>query len=347
MRKILLSLSCLLPLYAEQMYLYEISPIIGLTENGTDTGLERSVAYGLQLQYNDIDLLIKPELTYIYSPNISVYEVTKKANASLLLLNGVYDLEYTALLTPFLKAGVGYQSVSDLPGLNSDAFVIGTGAGLKLNIRDKLAIKFETVVTWQDFSEHNILVFGGLDFSFGNEDNTPAAAYSPPTEEQNITVVNTNPTADTLLIEAPVFISKADLNLSEAPQTQQEVVATDKNQRITSLTLFVPYLFRGYELDDASKKILVKNASRLRKEDVDITVIGHTNAKGRRAYNEELSLKRAETVKAFLVDQGIDEARIHVEGHGEREPIADKNNPAAPQLNKRIEIKVKYNEPSQ
>ena len=347
MRKILLSLSCILPLYAEQMYLYEISPIIGLTENGTDTGLERSVAYGLQLQYNDIDLLIKPELTYIYSPNINVYDEAKKANASLLLLNGVYDLEYTALLTPFLKAGVGYQSVSDLPGLNSNAFVVGTGAGLKLNIRDKLAIKFEAVVTWQDFSEHNLLVFGGLDFSFGNEDNTPAVAYTPPSEEQNGTVVDTNATADTMLVETPVFISKADLNLSEAPQTQQEIVATDAKQRITSLTLFVPYLFRGYELDESSKQILIKNANRLRNEDVSITVIGHTNAKGRRAYNEELSLKRAETVKAFLIDQGIDIARIHVEGHGEREPIADKNDPAAAQLNKRIEIKIKYNEPSQ
>ncbi|MGB5965994.1 MAG: OmpA family protein [Sulfurimonadaceae bacterium] len=336
MRKILLSLSCIATLYAEQMYLYEASPIIGLMENGKSTGMNSSYAYGLQLQYNNLDFLIKPELSYIYSPNIEVYEHDEKAKSHLLMLNGVYDVEYTALLTPFLKAGVGYQSISDVPSLNSDSFLIGTGAGLKLNIKDQLAIKFETVITWHDFHENNILVFGGLDFSFGHEDNTPVA--------ENVTAepieINTTKRPTIIVAPAPVYISKEDHNLTQAKPTNQEVAVRDSNDQIKSLTLFVPYLFRGYALDDDSKTTLEGYAKELRGQDNAITVIGHTGSKGRRAFNQELSLKRALVVKELFVEYGVTEERITIEGRGESEPIADSKNPAANKLNKRIEIQI-------
>lgn len=336
MRKILFSLSCIASLYAEQMYLYEVSPIIGLIENGTATGMESSYAYGVQLQYNDIDFLIKPELSYIYSPNIELHGDDTTVNSHLLLLNGVYDLEYTALLTPFLKAGAGYQSVSDHHMVNADSFLMSTGAGLKLNIKDQLSIKFETMVTWHDFSHSNLLVFGGLDFSFGHEDNTPVP--------ENVIVepleINTTKTATVIVVPEPVFISKEEHNLTQTEPSNQEVAVRDTNGQIKSLTLFVPYLFRGYELDDESKAILKGYAKELRGKDNAVTIIGHTDSKGRRAFNQELSLKRARIVKELFVEHGVAEERITIEGRGESEPTADSSNPAANKLNKRIEIKV-------
>ena len=339
MRKILLSLSCIATLYAEQMYLYEVSPIVGLIENGTDTGMNSSYAYGLQLQYNDIDFLIKPELSYVYSPNIEVYGSDDTVNSHLLMLNGVYDLEYTALLTPFLKAGVGYQSITDLPTVNSDSFLISTGAGLKLHIKDQLAIKFEAVITLHDFNENNILVFGGLDYSFGHEDNTPVPEI---VITEPIIEIDTTKAAAAVVTPPPVFISKEEHNLTQSEPTSQEVAVRDSNNQVKSLTLFVPYLFRGYELDDESKTVLKGYAKELRGQDNAILVIGHTNAKGRRAFNQELSLKRALVVKELFVEHGVAEEKITIEGRGESEPIADRNNPAANKLNKRIEIKVQH-----
>ncbi len=343
MRKLLLSLSCITTLYAEQMYLYEISPIIGLIENGVSTGMESSYAYGLQFQYNDIDFIIKPELSYIYSPNIELYESEDTADSHLLMLNGVYDVEYTALLTPFLKAGVGYQSISDNPTVNSDSFLLGTGAGLKLNIQDQFALKFEVAITIHDFQESNILAFGGLDFSFGHEDNTPVAEhviYEPIEMNTTKPAVKVATTEAAVVIAGPVYISKEDHNLTHSEPTDQEVVVRGNNEQLKSVTLFVPYLFRGYELDDNSKSILEGYAKELSEQNSTVTVIGHTGSKGRRAYNQELSLKRAETVKELLVDYGVNEDRIMIEGRGESEPIAERSNPAAGKLNKRIEIKV-------
>lgn len=337
MRKFLLTLSCAATLSAEQMYLYEVSPIIGLQENGVNTGMESSYAYGLQLQYNNIDFLIKPELMYIYSPNIQLHESNGTVNSHFLMVNGVYDIEYTALLTPFLKAGVGYQSISGSDLVHPDAFALGAGAGLKLNIKDQLSIKFETMVTWNDHNEKNILAFGGLDYAFGYEDNTPAAGYniSEPLGTTNRSAVSTTP-----LI--PVYISKEDLNLTKSQPTPQQVVLRDSSDRLTSLTLFVPYLFRGYTLDDNSKNILKGYAQELREERGDVTVIGHTDTKGRRAYNQELSMKRALVVKEFLVEYGVAAERIIIEGHGEDEPIANSSDPEAAERNKRIEIRIHY-----
>ncbi len=332
MRKTLLLLSSIATLYAEQMYLYEVSPIIGHLENGTATGMKSSNAYGLQLQYNDIDFVIKPELSYFYSPGIELYNSGSTVDAHTLMLNGVYDVEYTALLTPFVKAGVGYQSISNAPSVNTNAFLLSTGAGLKLNIKDRFAIKFETMITLHDFHENNLLVFGGLDFSFGNEDNTPVA--------KDVMEEPLDTTA--AVFKAPVFITKEDVNLTQPETSSGEVVQRTDDGRISSITLFIPYLFRGYELDAESKAVLVGYAKELRAQKSTITIIGHTDTAGRRSYNQELSLKRARVVKELFVDNGVNAERITIEGRGESEPISEENNPAANKLNKRIEIDVQY-----
>jgi len=341
MRKLFLSLTCFVTLSAEQMYLYEVSPIIGITENGTSSGLQRSVAYGVEFQYNDVDFFIKPELTYIHAPNIQLHMEDEKVNGHLLMINGVYDVEYTDLLTPFLKAGIGYQSISDKPTVNSDAFVVGAGAGFKLHVHNNISIKFEAIYTVQDFSSSNILAFTGVNFAFGNEANIPAAIEVSSMPEEVNTTVTPKVAPAVVVVPETVYISKADLNLTEPSQSHQEVAIRDANHHIKSLTLFVPYHFRGYTLDDDSKTLLYNYAKELRGTTSAITVIGHTDSKGRRAYNQELSLKRAHIVKELFVDYGIEEERISIEGRGESEPIADSKNPAANKLNKRIEIKIK------
>ncbi len=348
MRKLILTLTCLTSLYAEQMYLYEISPVIGLSENGTSIGAERSMMYGVQFQYNDLDFPIKPEISYFVAPSIKLYEDESKVTGQLLLLSGVYDLEYTALLTPFVKAGLGYQYINKNAPIGANTYVLGTGAGLKLHVADKVSIKLEASMSLQNLQKSNILVFAGVNIAFGNEDNTPTivSTTAEPVED-NISIVSvegntTKPLHQKNIIESPVYITKADHNLTEAPQSKQEVLVRDKHDKVKSLTLFVPYLFRSYTLDDESKDVLKQYALELQKEQSKITIIGHTDTKGRRAFNKELSLKRANEVKALFIEYGVAEDRISVEGRGESEPIADKNDPAANYLNKRIEIKITH-----
>lgn len=69
-----------------------------------------------------------------------------------------------------------------------------------------------------------------------------------------------------------------------------------------------------------------------------ITVLGHTSSEGSDAYNQNLSLSRAEAVTAAIVGRGISAGRISAEGRGEKQPIADNATEAGRSLNRRVEI---------
>jgi OOP family OmpA-OmpF porin len=73
---------------------------------------------------------------------------------------------------------------------------------------------------------------------------------------------------------------------------------------------------------------------------IDINVIGHTDSIGPEAYNETLSVKRATSVKEFMVSEGIDAGVIDISGQGERNPVASNDTDAGRAQNRRVEIQV-------
>jgi OOP family OmpA-OmpF porin len=87
------------------------------------------------------------------------------------------------------------------------------------------------------------------------------------------------------------------------------------------------------KLDDLVSKI----------KDVNLEVIiavGHTDSIGTVAYNQKLSVRRAEAVKAYLVSKGIEKNRVYTEGKGKSQPIADNRTAEGRAKNRRVEIEV-------
>ncbi len=87
------------------------------------------------------------------------------------------------------------------------------------------------------------------------------------------------------------------------------------------------------KLDDLTSKI----------KDINLEVIiavGHTDSVGTDAYNQKLSVRRAEAVKAYLVSKGIEKSRVYTEGKGEKQPVADNKTAAGRAQNRRVEIEV-------
>ena len=70
------------------------------------------------------------------------------------------------------------------------------------------------------------------------------------------------------------------------------------------------------------------------------SVEGYTDSTGNKAKNIKLSEERAYSVKAYLVDKGINPARLSAKGFGPEKPIADNKTKAGRELNRRVEINL-------
>lgn len=70
--------------------------------------------------------------------------------------------------------------------------------------------------------------------------------------------------------------------------------------------------------------------------DLDLTIEGHTDNLGRAAYNLQLSLKRAESVKKVIVGFGVDVKRIQVKGFGDSLPVASNSSAEGRRKNRRV-----------
>ena len=71
-----------------------------------------------------------------------------------------------------------------------------------------------------------------------------------------------------------------------------------------------------------------------------IIAVGHTDSVGSDAYNQKLSIRRSEAVKAYLVSKGVEKNRVYTEGKGEKQPVADNKTSEGRAKNRRVEIEV-------
>lgn len=87
------------------------------------------------------------------------------------------------------------------------------------------------------------------------------------------------------------------------------------------------------KLDDLTSKLQGMNLE-------VIIAVGHTDSIGTDAYNQKLSVRRAEAVKAYLVSKGIEANRVYTEGKGKKQPVASNKTAAGRAKNRRVEIEV-------
>lgn len=72
--------------------------------------------------------------------------------------------------------------------------------------------------------------------------------------------------------------------------------------------------------------------------DIKVEVAGHTDSRGSNAYNMGLSLRRAESVRDYLINKGIPAERLVTKGYGESQPIADNSTNEGRFQNRRVEL---------
>jgi len=101
----------------------------------------------------------------------------------------------------------------------------------------------------------------------------------------------------------------------------------------------VNFEFDSAEVDEPSKLVLQVAAEQLNKRpDVRVRVEGHTDSTGPDAYNQQLSERRAASVREILIGNGVSAARLDSVGFGESRPIASNDTGDGRALNRRVEL---------
>jgi len=96
-----------------------------------------------------------------------------------------------------------------------------------------------------------------------------------------------------------------------------------------------------YALRPAARESLAKFAGiLLAYPDLRLEVDGHTDSVGADAYNQQLSEKRADSVRDYLISQGVNGTRLVAKGYGETQPIADNATAEGRASNRRVVMKV-------
>ena len=126
---------------------------------------------------------------------------------------------------------------------------------------------------------------------------------------------------------------------------QDENVKVREEARGTVVTLSGSVLFatNATELLPAARDRLSEVATALKEAKNPLLIEGHTDSRGSEDYNDQLSERRAESVKDFLVNQGVPPDRIQIRGVGETRPVASNSTAEGRANNRRVEIVVERN----
>ncbi len=103
----------------------------------------------------------------------------------------------------------------------------------------------------------------------------------------------------------------------------------------------INFSFDSFEIEPASRPLLDEYGQALQEDlkDAVVVIAGHTDATGSGAYNDRLSLRRAETVRHYLISKhAIAPDRLSCQGYGEKKPIKPNTDEHGRAMNRRVEF---------
>ena len=115
---------------------------------------------------------------------------------------------------------------------------------------------------------------------------------------------------------------------------------TNRNKRVPGDTVAILFRFDKAELDDRGQTALLDVAKQLQENpSLVVELEGYTDSSGALPYNVQLSQRRSEAVRRFLVEKGIEMHRIHSIGLGDIKPSADNTTPKGREQNRRVMVR--------
>lgn len=165
---------------------------------------------------------------------------------------------------------------------------------------------------------------------------TPAEMYAI----SNTDVGYVDMTPDKCAARRPPIIVVAPPAPPPAPLPPPAPPAPPPAPAKVSLSADALFDFDKATLKPAGKAKLDELAVKLQGESANIVLTGHTDSRGTDAYNNRLSMQRANAVRAHLMLAGIDGMRMVALGKGKREPVCTERTEACHAENRRVDVQI-------
>ncbi len=367
MKKLAFSAILAATLLSASDFNYEVTPVVGYLWNSTSNetnpsamgGVDNHTVYGVELQMNNACEAIKPELSVLYGRDKAAGE-SGKTGVLTTMLNGVYEMPTDSMITPFAKAGLGYEWYTNTHPSDYDGMLLDAGLGLKADITKQIALKLEALYLYKmnnngvDGSNgevHNVTALAGLTFSFDEKAAPVVAAVATPVVAA---VVAPKPEAKLVVVPAPVAqpakaAAPIDSDKDGVMDDSDKCPGTPAGFKVDTdgcplkATLHLNFLSDSSKVDTEGTAKVVEFADFLKASPAySANIIGHTDATASDVYNQKLSEKRAEKVKSMLVENGVDASRLSASGKGESQPIASNKTKSGRAENRRIEVELTH-----
>jgi OOP family OmpA-OmpF porin len=249
------------------------------------------------------------------------------------------------LVSPYVMGGLGYLRADvDLPdfgglpaaGATSSSATATAGLGVEVAFGDSPWSFRAEYRLRQTFSDSLLDQIGsiGVQYSFGGGTTRAAPATTVaagPTQEPQATPPAPVPPADT---DGDGIVDSRD----KCPGTAAGVtVGPDGCEQLRLKNVY--FGTESAQLSARAKGKLDETAEKLaRHPDLQVEIAGHADSRGPEDYNQALSERRAEAVRRYLEQKGVDPSRMTARGYGETRPAASNNTLLGQSDNRRVEL---------
>ena len=291
-----------------------------------------------------------------------------------LLVDGLYFYNRGKGMQTYGVIGAGVMS-TDIGATDSTNAMVNIGVGMmkeitdsgmifRADIRYRMDMDDESVTAEDEFND--VLLNIGLSIPFGGEEKSKTAkivALINTQDSDNDGVIDSIDSCPATASGVVVNDKGCEIIRKEEMPNEAKIIdsdhdgvvdskdkcpstASDVSVDIYGCELQQSFVLKGVnfvtssdELTENSKDELNEVAATLKKNPaLSVEVAGYTDDRGSAAFNQRLSQKRAEMVKAYLESAGVDAQQMTAKGYGEESPIADNQSTTGRTQNRRVEL---------
>jgi type IX secretion system PorP/SprF family membrane protein len=287
-----------------------------LLQTYTNFGYTSLDGYGLRRHYNGlVSYNIKANDSWSIKPSVFLKGINTGMQT---------DLNMDLIYKGFVQAGLGYRTQ------------VGIIARAGINIQDLFFIGYAYESPMRNIAS----------YSSGSHEVVLGLKFCRKKKGEEILVIEPKDSSELLVddkknqpvVKDTVFVEKIDTVYIEK---KSDLSDEEVNKILLAVERNLLFEELKFNIESSSFSDLKSLADVLDlRKDIMIEVEGHTDDRGEESVNMELSKNRANQVKAYLVQNGIDGERIKVSYYGETKPIGNNLTESGRQMNRRVRIKV-------